>query len=230
MMELSNIKLDELAVISDFDGTITNCDTNDLIFSNFGNEINSNIEQLFKNNEIGTREAMEKHFEQITMSEQQYIDYIQNNVSIRDGFYDFARNCMENAIPLSIVSGGFENIINQMLREISPKIACYARVYANRLNFQGEIITPKFKHTTVNCVKEYGPCGNCKRSYVKDLQYQNYQVIFIGDGLTDRCGAENADFVFARDALIDFCRNEQIPFLSYEDFTDVKKYVFDKSF
>jgi 2-hydroxy-3-keto-5-methylthiopentenyl-1-phosphate phosphatase len=35
-------------------------------------------------------------------------------------------------------------------------------------------------------------------------------VIYVGDGLSDRCGARAADIVFARGALLDWCRSEGV--------------------
>lgn len=218
--------VNELAVILDFDGTITDRDTNNLIFSNLGNEVNAQIEAQFKNQEIGTRESMEKHFAQINLTESEYFQYILSRVEIRQGFLYFVQNCIENTVPLSIVSGGFENIINKMLQEQLPDFAENMNVCANRLHFHGNTIVPEFKHNFINCVKNFGPCGNCKRSYVRELQFQGYRVVFVGDGLTDRCGAETAEVVFARSKLANFCENHGISHIKYNNFTEVDQFIY----
>ena len=50
-------------------------------------------------------------------------------------------------------------------------------------------------------------------------------MAFIGEGHSDRYGALYADIVFAKDALVDICRDDGVPFLPYENFDDVRAVV-----
>ena len=47
-------------------------------------------------------------------------------------------------------------------------------------------------------------------------------VAFVGEGHSDRYGALYADIVFAKDVLVDLCRDDGVPFVPYEDFDDVR--------
>ena len=50
--------------------------------------------------------------------------------------------------------------------------------------------------------------------------------MFIGDGLTDRCIAEEADLVFARDALAEHLAEQGLAFRAYGDFYDIAERIF----
>jgi 2-hydroxy-3-keto-5-methylthiopentenyl-1-phosphate phosphatase len=46
-------------------------------------------------------------------------------------------------------------------------------------------------------------------------------IIHIGDGHSDRCAAKEADLVFAKGSLSEFCKSEQIRFLEYDNFSEI---------
>jgi 2-hydroxy-3-keto-5-methylthiopentenyl-1-phosphate phosphatase len=54
------------------------------------------------------------------------------------------------------------------------------------------------------------------------VQRASGPVAFVGEGHSDRYGALYADIVFAKDVLVDLCRDDGIPFVPYEDFDDVR--------
>jgi 2-hydroxy-3-keto-5-methylthiopentenyl-1-phosphate phosphatase len=47
--------------------------------------------------------------------------------------------------------------------------------------------------------------------------------VLVGDGLSDRCGAREADHVFARRDLLAWCRAERIEATPFESFADVRE-------
>jgi 2-hydroxy-3-keto-5-methylthiopentenyl-1-phosphate phosphatase len=47
-------------------------------------------------------------------------------------------------------------------------------------------------------------------------------VAFVGEGASDRYGALYADIVFAKDALVGYCRADGVPFLPWSNFDDVR--------
>jgi 2-hydroxy-3-keto-5-methylthiopentenyl-1-phosphate phosphatase len=53
----------------------------------------------------------------------------------------------------------------------------------------------------------------------------NGPVVFVGNGLSDRCGARAADFTFAKDDLAGFCAQEGIRFQPFASFDDVNMAV-----
>ena len=61
-------------------------------------------------------------------------------------------------------------------------------------------------------------CGEpCKRSAVAGLG----EFVYAGDGFSDRCVAELATRVFARDGLAGYLSEKGVPFEPFDDFYDV---------
>jgi 2-hydroxy-3-keto-5-methylthiopentenyl-1-phosphate phosphatase len=62
-------------------------------------------------------------------------------------------------------------------------------------------------------------CGEpCKRSDVGGLD----AFVYVGDGYSDRCVAEAATRVFARDGLAAYLSERGIAFEPFTDFTDLE--------
>ena len=65
-----------------------------------------------------------------------------------------------------------------------------------------------------------GTCGEpCKRA---DLP-RNGQVVYVGDGYSDRCAAQAADRVFARDGLARYLEERGVPYEPFDDLHDVAR-------
>jgi 2-hydroxy-3-keto-5-methylthiopentenyl-1-phosphate phosphatase len=47
------------------------------------------------------------------------------------------------------------------------------------------------------------------------------RVVFVGDGYSDACGADEADLVLAKKDLIRYCEDKGISYNSYRSFDDV---------
>ena len=48
-------------------------------------------------------------------------------------------------------------------------------------------------------------------------------IAFVGEGQSDRYGALYSDVVFAKDALVQICEKDDVPFLPWETFDDVRE-------
>jgi 2-hydroxy-3-keto-5-methylthiopentenyl-1-phosphate phosphatase len=49
-----------------------------------------------------------------------------------------------------------------------------------------------------------------------------WPIAFIGEGQSDRYGALYSDVVFAKDALVQICEQDAVPFVRWETFDDVR--------
>jgi 2-hydroxy-3-keto-5-methylthiopentenyl-1-phosphate phosphatase len=70
-----------------------------------------------------------------------------------------------------------------------------------------------------------GRCGNCKGAHVLSQKAEGYEVVLVGDGLSDRCGAEVADHVLARGELLSWCRSKGIASHPFSGFADVARFA-----
>ena len=64
-------------------------------------------------------------------------------------------------------------------------------------------------------------CGTCKRNRVLAHQAAGRQVVFIGDGESDRYAAGYADVVFAKHSLAQFCLERGWPFEPWTTFAEI---------
>ena len=205
-------------IVSDFDGTITKEDSNALLAEVCGNAENAQIETNFLSGLISNREAFERHFEVMRITLQEYKDFIKTNIEMEPEFDAFLEQVQRRGIPFFIVSAGFRQAVEYVLGKERQR---GVEVYANDL--QGEpYITPIFATKKTSCDKPAGPCGNCKRDCLATIkQKSGKKILYIGDGITDRCAIENADILLAKDTLAKYCDAQGVPYTPYKNFADV---------
>ena len=51
------------------------------------------------------------------------------------------------------------------------------------------------------------------------------QMIFVGDGLSDRYAAQAADLVFAKDSLATYCRQQSIEYVPFEGLAEIAAWL-----
>jgi len=212
-----------IAIASDFDGTISLQDSNDLLFQLLGTPKNHEIERQYRAGAIGTRRGIREHFEALAITQEVYIRFVLSHIYIDDTFPEFYQTTVARGILFSVVSAGFHNAISVLLARVGLYIPT---VFANILVEQEGRLSVKFLHDVTDCDKPYGICGNCKRRHVNALQKQGKTVVFIGDGLTDRCAAQCADVLFAKKELAAYCDSTGIPYINYSNFRDVGNVLF----
>ena len=68
--------------------------------------------------------------------------------------------------------------------------------------------------------------GLCKCARARRLRSGGRQIVFVGDGISDFCIAEEeADFIIARSSLKDHCVANGIAHDEFSDFDDVARVV-----
>ena len=86
--------------------------------------------------------------------------------------------------------------------------------FANVARFEGDRMIPQFPHSG-GC----GRCGNCKGAHARAWRARGFEVRVVGDGYSDRCAVREADRVFARGSLLEWCREEGRAVAPFTDFT-----------
>jgi len=208
----------EHVIVSDFDGTITKEDSNALLAEVCGNAENAQIEVDFLSGLMSNREAFKRHFEVMHITLREYKDFIKTNIKMDPEFDAFLEQVQRRGIPFFIVSAGFRQAVECVL---GKKRKRDVEVYANDL--QGEpYVTPKFATKKPSCDKPVGPCGNCKRDCLTTIrQKSGKKILYIGDGITDRCAIGEADILLAKDILAEYCDVRGVPYTPYKNFADV---------
>lgn len=214
-------KEEKIAILIDFDGTITTTDTNDkLVYDHINDKIK---DLLSKEEEMNYVEFVDALLGEVKITEENYLKFILNEIGISKGFKEFYDISMAQGMPLAVVSGGFYNGIKPFLEKFG---VTNIEIYANSLSFDEDNISVEYYDSNnMNCC-DMGPCGNCKIQHYEKLKDQGYKVIFIGDGITDQSVAREADVVFAKDGLEIFCKENDIEYIPWKDFEDINKIIF----
>jgi 2-hydroxy-3-keto-5-methylthiopentenyl-1-phosphate phosphatase len=211
----------KIVVICDFDGTISRKDVNYSIFRYFGGDRAQAVEDKYWNSEIGLRESLKTQYEIIGIDEKAFEKYVMDNMEMDESFFDFCDFARNSGIEVIIISGGFINYIRMLFNKHGRPMDI--QILSNELKLKDGILVPAYG-SVPECIKHYGPCGICKLQHI--LMYKReHKVIYVGDGHTDRCAAESADLVFAKDNLEKFCRENSIKYVHYNSFRDVEEHL-----
>lgn len=217
---MTEIDLKDVAILVDFDGTITKKDTNDLLVEKY---LNNRIAEISSREEdLKFMEFFTMLFNEMKITEGEYLEFILSEVELADGFHEFYKKVSLHNIPMAVLSGGFQNGIVPFLNKYGIEDL---DVYANKLDFNGKDIKIEYYHDLENCC-DIGSCGNCKVLHYQRYKKHKDKVIFIGDGITDRSVASKADMVFAKDGLLDYCNKHNIACIAWNDFDDISKMIF----
>jgi len=190
-------------LVLDWDGTVTEVDTLHLVLEEFGDrEIYARVEGALGRT-MTLNEVIAAEFATVTAPLGEVVAWLLEKARIRPGFAELVRTHR----PL-IVSSGFHETIEPLLAREGVLEAVELR--ANRLDPQADGWRVLFR-TEHEC----GTCGEpCKR---EDLP-KGGEVVFAGDGYSDRCAALAADRVFARDGLASWLKSRSVPFEPLTDF------------
>lgn len=214
---------DNMSILIDFDGTITDKDTNVELFKlKNKNSSEEEINKFSDMKDISHLEKMKYVVENIKITESEYKKFIINNFELTEGFKEFLDNAKKHNIPIAVISGGFINGIDIFFEKYGINDI---EIYANKLYFDGENMTVEFYEDIKDCC-ENGPCGNCKILRYNEFKEKRNNIVFIGDGFTDRWIARKAEILFAKSNLKDYAKIDNIDYISWENFYDINNKIF----
>ena len=200
-------------VLVDFDGTITQNDVGALLFDTFSKKESQKIVSFWLKGEISSRECLARECELIKITKSELKKFALSQ-KIDGKFPDFVDLCKREKLKLVILSDGLDFYIKLILKKFGLEKLPF---YSNILRFEGRKLKPEFPYFDQGC----GNCGNCKRYHLKNLKERKQKVVYIGDGLSDKCAVREADFVFAKNDLHTFCVKENIKHFPFRNFGDV---------
>jgi 2-hydroxy-3-keto-5-methylthiopentenyl-1-phosphate phosphatase len=200
-------------VLVDFDGTITQNDVGALFFDTFAKEESSKIVSLWLKGEINSRECLERLC-QVTEAGKSELEKFALSQKIDGKFPHFVDLCKCKKLKLVILSDGLDYYIKLILKRHKLEELSF---FSNVLRFENNRLKPEFPYFDRGC----GNCGNCKKYHLQNLREVEQQVIYIGDGLSDKCAVGEADLVLAKNDLRRFCLREGVKHYPFRDFGDV---------
>jgi 2-hydroxy-3-keto-5-methylthiopentenyl-1-phosphate phosphatase len=193
-------------LVVDWDATCTVADTLQLALVEFGDrDVFERCEEQIVRGEISYRDLMETEMGTITASVDEVAGWLVENVEMRHGFHELA----ERHRPL-VLSSGFEELIRPLLAREGVEL----EVAANRLDPRPDGWRVRWRDGA-QCTE----CGDsCKRG---SLPESDGELVYVGDGYSDRCAALAADRVFARDALAAYLDERGVAYRPFEDLYEV---------
>ena len=201
-------------ILCDFDGTVSVEDITDSLLERFARPGWQKIEQAWRRGEIGSHDCMAEQVALLDASREE-IDAHLDSMMIDRAFPAFVAEAEAAGIPLAVVSDGLDYAIRRIL--VSHGLARLP-IVANRLESTGERSWRlEFPHGSPSCRIAM---GNCKCACAGRAREEKRRVLLIGDGASDFCVAEAADFVFAKGKLIAHCVAKEIPHMAIRGFAD----------
>lgn len=211
-----------VAILADFDGTITVRDTNVALIEKYVDPV-AREKNSKKRRKMNFTQGFQFLMNQVKVDKETYLDFILNEMELSDGFKEFYNHIQKKGIKFAVVSGGFKDGIVPFLNKHGIKDV---DIYSNRLIFGKDHLSIDFTDGEDMDCCQHGPCGNCKVRIYEDFKKEYDQVIFIGDGVTDKPVAWIADMVFAKDSLKDYCIEHKIEHIAWNNFHDINKILF----
>ena len=192
-----------MRLVLDWDGTVTERDTLELVVGWFGDTTTYRRNGQLMGRSLTHDQALASSFATVRASLPEVVDRLLRNVRIRPGF----RELVERHRPL-VISSGFHELIEPFLAREGVEV----ELLANRVHARPEGWRIRFRDRAV-CTA----CGEpCKRSSLPPGD-----VAYAGDGYSDRCAALAATQVFATGALAEWLHGRDVAFERFEDFYDV---------
>lgn len=200
------------SILCDFDGTISLEDVIDTLLVQYGQPGWQALEAQWQAGEIGSRACMQGQVRLLAL-DPATLDAHLDQIRIDPGFAGFVRQAQALGLPLRIVSDGLDYAIHRILANHGLPLL---PVVANHLRWCGGHWELESPHQADGCRSGTCKCSVAARARAEDAP----RVLMIGDGTSDFCVSEHADFVFAKRRLIAHCSDAGIPHAAIDSFHD----------
>ncbi len=201
------------AVFVDYDGTITDRDTFDVLMHVCaGPEEWRRIERELGEGRMTLREALAAQASQVRLSLEEAEAAIARHARIEPSFPAFVRACRAHDATLTVLSGGIGTLIARAFERAGLQLelrANDAEISANgwRMTFRDE-----------------SDHGHDKAAAVRRAKARGLRTVYVGDGISDYDGAVAADLRFAKRgrSLERYLLERGIAFVPFSDFGEVE--------
>jgi len=201
---------ESVTIVTDFDGTITERDTLDLVVERFGNPDVRRATEAELGRGLTLNQVIARQYGTLRASLDEVAGWLVKQSAFRPGFHGLALLAAQRGWALQIVSSGVEELIKPML---ARERLGHVPVISNSLAAEPPPWRIAFRNE-----QRCEVCGDaCKRLSVTEVAAGN-KLVYIGDGFSDACAAEGADLVFARRRLATHLETRGHEFQPFDDF------------
>lgn len=210
-----------IVVFCDFDGTVTTSDVTDVLLKQLAHPSWQEIEERWVNGEIDDCQCMAQQIALIDGAWPNIVKVVDNSIAIDPHFKSFMALCNSMNIPVYIGSNGLDRIIKHILNRECIEVEgywAYRLVEGNKswsLEFpQGEKRGKCKTPSSIAC--------KCALLEKKRTDSDPYKIV-IGDSKSDFCWSTQADFVFAKTKLAQYCLEQDIDHQTFVDFSHISE-------
>lgn len=214
-------------IFSDFDGTITQTDVTDEILTELAHPSWREVEQEWVRGAIGSRECLRRQMALVDASSEE-LETLIDSILLDPHFSAFLCFAHQAGAPFYVVSDGFDYVIRRVLKRagLSGELRNGSHLFSSVLHVEGRRTVATFPHPAC----EHG-CATCKPEVIRHVARElrggangeRRPVVFIGDGFSDRFAVEEADIVFAKGQLLEYCGERGVASHAFETFADVER-------
>jgi len=204
----------KLAVLCDFDGTITIGQVLDILYNNFAGDCCEELNQRWIRGEISTVQEIEGCFASMNATRLEMEAALDREAKLDPAFPDLVQFCRRGGYPLAIVSDGLQWYIEYVLNKYGFS---GLPIYANQIEF-----VPDGFHISMPWYNPETPKrGVSKPAILRRYKNEGYTIVFIGDGLSDIEAVPFADIIYARQTLWEYCQENGFPAIKIQGLADV---------
>ena len=203
------------AVFCDFDGTISRRDVGYNLFHHFSGGKNDELLPAWIEGTLSTRDCLRQEAAMVQASPETILEFL-DQFEIDETFVAFEARCREAGVPVVVMSEGLDFYIKRILSRYGLG---HLPLMCNSGFLEKGTIRVEFPYENSTC----RTCGNCKGERMAEYR-QNQpgcRTMFVGDGYSDACAAREADLLFAKKDLCDYCEKHNIEYTAYNTFKDI---------
>ena len=209
-----------LSIFVDFDGTITDVDTFDvLVRSAAGDDSWNRLECELWSGRITLREALSRQAQLIRYSEPEALALLESRARVDPTFAAFVQTARAHGAWVGVVSAGMRQVIGPALERAGVDVP----VFANDVECRSDGWRLTFIDDSV--------MGHDKAARVRAARTSGARTVYVGDGISDFEAAREADVRFAKKdrALESFCRERGLECTSFSSFDEIAAALFSRA-
>ncbi len=205
-------------IFCDFDGTITEVDTAEIIVDKFSTEDWRKEDRLLLEGKISLEECIQRQFAPLRATLDEMVSAV-NYIKVRRGFKELVDYSRRMKIGFVIVSAGLDFVIKRKLERMDGRVKIISPV-TKRIPNGLKVTFPQIE----------GHGADFKARLLNNAKAKGERVYYIGDGESDFSAALEANFIYAvKDSrLADFCRTKNLAFREFGDFVEIISSLKDK--
>lgn len=212
---------------TDFDGTITQSDSNDFMTDNLGMgvEKRKELNRAVLDGEMTFRDSFREMLNSVNLPFDECLKRSVEHVKLDPYFKQFYDYATANNIPVVILSGGMKPIIEALLKHLIGEHDI--RIVSNLVGSRdgADIYTDGVRWEIVfHDASDFGHDKSLEiRPYAALPEGERPTLFYAGDGVSDLSAAKETDLLFAKKGhdLVKYCVKQNVPFTVFEDWSTI---------